>query len=213
MSKLSKKQFDELYVGVNKVVVCYTEELTKELLTEADKHGYHWKGGNKYTEPFGNFYRFDLKGFGYSLSKGCRVSITGKDYEIIEFNGFQRELKVDDIVLIRRDLRLHKGYPSVTPSQDMIDLGGKAARILEVHKGFSTTYKLNIDNCVGNWTEEMFFDDSPEITNKDHISVEDKDLEKVREKMEGLPLVKMHESTCELVGIDRTKELINKTID
>ena len=82
--KMSKEEFDKLYVGENLVVNCRTEELANEFLALANSFGYKWFSGKSYVE-FKNYWVVSEENTCYNISKGTYGTTSywlEKDYEI-----------------------------------------------------------------------------------------------------------------------------------
>jgi len=87
MTRLTKKNFDELYVGNNIIVNCKTKQLANEFLLESSNHGYIQLAPlDKHSEA--HYFRI-LFGMLVSLNSGV-VELEGLGFKILEFEGFDK---------------------------------------------------------------------------------------------------------------------------
>lgn len=146
--KLSKEEFDELYVDPRIPIHCPTEELANELLTEAYLHGYTWGSSTKYTAH--NNYEAYMENTIYIISGGTYGNKI--HYEVAEeFKGFQAKEVVNPLfdTFNKSDMT----FKMIARNGDVFGVGFGSNKIRQFDS-ISDTY---VDwGCVGeNLTEDL----------------------------------------------------------
>lgn len=94
---MTKKEFDEKYVGNKLVVHCKTEELANEFLKLADGFGYKWCNGHCYVGE--NSYQSYGENTCYSIDSGeyARKAFWVEiGYDVVEFEGSKKLYKISN---------------------------------------------------------------------------------------------------------------------